>query len=1226
MKRTISLLFVGLALTSFHLSAISGHAQTVSPSIDEAKFSTARSSGVFVTEVFKNGPADGAGLQAGDVIVEMAGGAIASEHAAIKQWLGFAWEGFSEEASAAFTHDLQMLAPGQSVRVTVERKAERIQLTLVPMEKPKALKETTEKFLSTIEKGDTALSAGNFTKAFEHYERALELSVLIGSPSFTGFAKLRIGDYYSALNSSEFDSKALQAYSEAVQHYEMTKNYVGIAIALDTLGRQHFVMSQYAQVVDVLNRALIASGKAALVGSKESKLQALQRDLLTLDVKARSHERLGEFTQQEECYRQLAATYSAFREGGGGVPPYTLRAQEELGYARALTTVGDYDAALAVYEMGLKKLYEQSKEDVVYLVPGVYFEVGKIYRLLGQPEKALENFYQSASRYRTLLKGSPQEAEALFQIGEVYQWNGHSEEAIQSFLDAQTIYRELKMVSKNVEARGAIAGALASIGDFLGARQWFALGEDALFLESEGLRKWFVRRYSEGNAIDMSLTEELAFLRDKRTIEKQLKLVQQWDVEPSQKDQFIQELSQVVATIPPDLRRAAGRLYRTHAVLFLADQQSLLTNPKVVDLAKQALDLAIVYHRSIAGGREQKIELAQDLYYLGLVHFAQKDFDLALEALESAEELALSLRTPEIHRVYALLAITHVTVGNRELGIAYFEKAIKEMELILTSQFSNQFRMGTMEAAVLAYWGYETVLLELYRITGDQAYLSKAFEISERGRAQSFLEQLTKARFTPAGSAAGTIAEEDRKLQQQIAHVYSRLQLPRLSESDENRLLGKLDKLRKELQAVQAKLAPANPQFGLGRLSGSITLKDVQSVLDEDSILLQYSAGLRDSGTVLWAITKDNVRIHTLKDHRRNKEVLDRLLEFVRMLQAPLIDEREASQYMSLAELMYELLLEPAEQELRGKKHLIIAPIGALFYVPFEALIIPSPAKEKSASLAEAHYVLQQYAVSYVPSASVMVLQRQKAKTAPSPSQYPVLVIGDALYKQESAPISPDVKGASLTELSLRDFTLQPLPFSGEEVRRIAEVWGALPESDHVYLRAKASAKRIQELDLSRYRILHFATHAILPGEIQGATEPALVLSPDTQNGQQSMLKFSDILNLKLNAELVVLSACNTRLGRFRLAEGIIAMTRAFLYAGADAVVVSLWKVADQATSVFMQRFHQGLKAGKAKVEALRQAKRDLLKEKLLLRATGISEPLASPFYWAPFVLIGQSE
>jgi CHAT domain-containing protein len=153
--------------------------------------------------------------------------------------------------------------------------------------------------------------------------------------------------------------------------------------------------------------------------------------------------------------------------------------------------------------------------------------------------------------------------------------------------------------------------------------------------------------------------------------------------------------------------------------------------------------------------------------------------------------------------------------------------------------------------------------------------------------------------------------------------------------------------------------------------------------------------------------------------------------------------------------------------------------------------------------------------------------------------------------------------------------------------------------------------------------MLHFATHGVLGDEIGLTTQPALVFSQiGDKDGHGGLLQLADILDLKLNADLVVLSACNTGLGRLRRGEGIVGLTRGFLYAGASSVVVSLWKVEDQSTSLLMERFYQRLKQGESKSEALRQAKLDVMRATIELKAIGMRQSLASPFYWAPFILV----
>jgi len=220
-----------------------------------------------------------------------------------------------------------------------------------------------------------------------------------------------------------------------------------------------------------------------------------------------------------------------------------------------------------------------------------------------------------------------------------------------------------------------------------------------------------------------------------------------------------------------------------------------------------------------------------------------------------------------------------------------------------------------------------------------------------------------------------------------------------------------------------------------------------------------------------------------------------------------------------------------------------------------------------------------------------------------------------------------ETKGNKLPELqnvTLRGQDFKRLEFSAEEVRRIASVWNISPTSENINLRGRASVDRVKELDLSKYHILHFASHAVLGDKVSLASQPALVLSRVESGGKnKELLQFSDIFTLKLNADLVVLSACETGLGQFRDGEGIVGLTRAFFYAGASSAVVSLWKVEDQSTALLMERFYQRLKGGQNKAEALRKAKLDIIGARVKLKSTGTEESLAAPFFWAPFVLVG---
>jgi CHAT domain-containing protein len=177
-----------------------------------------------------------------------------------------------------------------------------------------------------------------------------------------------------------------------------------------------------------------------------------------------------------------------------------------------------------------------------------------------------------------------------------------------------------------------------------------------------------------------------------------------------------------------------------------------------------------------------------------------------------------------------------------------------------------------------------------------------------------------------------------------------------------------------------------------------------------------------------------------------------------------------------------------------------------------------------------------------------------------------------------------------------------------------------------VNLRERATEKRLREMDLTRYRIFHFATHAIVGDEVKWITQPALVLSlAGTDDTYDDLLQMSEIFNLRLDADLVVLSACATGRGKLRRGEGIIGLTRAFMYAGTPSVVASLWKVNDQSTSLFMEFFYRHLKEGQSKAEALRQAKKQLMQTRAWSDTLKEEQSLAAPYFWAPFILIGSA-
>ena len=197
-------------------------------------------------------------------------------------------------------------------------------------------------------------------------------------------------------------------------------------------------------------------------------------------------------------------------------------------------------------------------------------------------------------------------------------------------------------------------------------------------------------------------------------------------------------------------------------------------------------------------------------------------------------------------------------------------------------------------------------------------------------------------------------------------------------------------------------------------------------------------------------------------------------------------------------------------------------------------------------------------------------------------------------------------------KLRSRGFSFAPLPGTAKEIQSIAALIRQRNEVADVRVGVDATKEKLLDTDLSQFRFLHFATHGVLAVDT-GIQEPSLVLSIDRRNSSRMFLSMSEILSLRLQSELVVLSACNTGSGKISRAEGVMSLGRAFLAAGATSVTVSLWQVSDDSTALFMKTYYQGILQNKKKNQALADA-----------RYAVFTSGSKSPFFWAPFIIIGE--
>jgi CHAT domain-containing protein len=1103
--------------------------------------------------------------------------------------------------------------------------------------------------------GEGAASAktGDFQKAKEKYEAALKQAEALGDEAGIAFNLSALGSVYYSLKDYP---QARELLSKALPYFTKAQNLPSQALTLGLLGEVYFQMGNDASAIEAFDQALAIAKNLLTKASEQEKQIILSNRAEVLFFKAQAHNRLGQSNEAVKSYRDAASDFEmmekkdasasalasagdllrqklkapneaikdfsralALAEEAGNSTGATLaraglawsykdagrldeaasvfsdvlKAGEQTGSSFFLLTGhlglgqisearGRFEEAIAHYEANLRlgrKLQGINATDATIWEASVSTSMGDIDWYLSRYEEAIEHLQEAQIKYRQV-GDTESEAGVATKLGEIFFWIGDGRTAIQEYKRALELYKQTGNVPKQVEVLAA-----------LGESGW--LTEQTPWSDAD-------RYFNEA----IQLVSSLSGIYPGATKPGE---------SPEEIQAGLQQWQKALPSVEPSLLKAAGALYQRLGRIWLLGQR--------LDDALVGLYLAQLYHQNLPPSREKLYDLGKDYYFLGEANRQKGNLNVALQWFHAAEGIAQSLRSSEIHWAYSGLARTETDLGNTDTALQYYRSALQTLENIRGLQTTEETKIGVLGGALYVYRGFVGLLLDLYVKKAENRYLEEAFQVNERLRARAFLENLTKSRAMKLGGDLAWLTQKQSDTEREIAEINHQL-LSTLDQKNAAVLLDNLEALRKEWRDSQQKAAQENSNYSQIAVPAPMSLSEVQKVLDTNTVFLEYSVA--PEGSILWAITKDKATAYKLP----GQDVGALVEKYVKTLRQPLMTPAEISAHVAMGTDLYQKLLQPAEKLIVGKTRLIIAPDGPLYYLPFETLIVSSStsASGKLRNLAEVPYLIKNLQIIYVPSASILVEQwkipGEKRNTAP----YPLLAFGDPIYQTTKSESVADAKtqAGTVANITVRGLNLNRLEFSGDEVKNIARIWGVPLNSEHINLGNRASVARLRELDLAKYRILHFATHAVAGDDLSFLTQPALILSQlRSQEGNSGILQFVDILQLKLNAELVVLSACDTGLGRFREGEGIVGLTRAFLYAGAASTVSSLWEVEDQSTGLLMEEFYRRLKKGESKAEALRQAKLELIQSKVELKALGMRESLAAPFYWAPFILVG---
>lgn len=475
------------------------------------------------------------------------------------------------------------------------------------------------------------------------------------------------------------------------------------------------------------------------------------------------------------------------------------------------------------------------------------------------------------------------------------------------------------------------------------------------------------------------------------------------------------------------------------------------------------------------------------------------------------------------------------------------------------------------------------ILMDLAQLYPDHGYESAALGVSERARARSLLDLLADAQVDAGRGIAPFPHEQERVSMSKLAGL-------------ERRNL----RLRGALESYEAAEMEFSTQRGGSeelRSPPPTTWPELAKVLDPDVALLEYSLGAKRS--FLWVATRDSLTSYELPPRQTIEDLAHQAFEYLSHSDGWM----EAAAADQALGRLSRVLLAPAASRLSYKR-LAIVPDGALEYIPFAAL--RSPDHPELPLIAE-HEIVS------LPSASVLVALRENAAHRPVAPKT-VAVFADPVFNSMDPRVAPAVRAArpEITTDTRATPVFARLSYSREEAEAILRLVPAREASAFLGLDANRESVTAEALD--EYRIVHFATHSVIDTTRPELSGIVLSLVDHAGHKQLGFLGLHEISNLRLNADLVVLSACQTALGREVRGEGLIGLTRSFYGAGARSVLASLWSVNDRSTAELMARFYRAmLENSLSPSAALRAAQVSMLRE----------PRFRSPYYWAGFILQG---
>lgn len=1071
-----------------------------------------------------------------------------------------------------------------------------------------------------INKGDLSLKVSLLT------EEGLKLAEFVSkryAPLRISFIAPSTGFYRLQLLSLETDT--------SVRHYDLRVDGIRKATARDR--KDELASRSYAEAETLRTEWSARALRAAI-----EKYRTAARVWRSISEKGRSAEALEGMGEVHFMLSEHALSLRAYKDAlnahRDASPRNTASALNGIAYVYVI--LGDNPKALSFCQeaRGLHELRNGATPtaDEVRLEAQTTNNFGEVHYSLGELKEALDSFARALKLWSESGDRSGQ-ALAHLNLGYTHSDSGNLQKASDHFQQALTLWRTVQ------DQRGEALSqtALGAINSFLGERQ-LALNayQQALRIfraygdqQSEGVALNSIGQvYEDLNELPTALDHyKLALELSRANGRRASEVVTQYYV--ARVYRLMGDTEQALSYYNQTLRlsRLLGKKRVTAAAF--NDMGIIYESQGKRQFALAQYDEVLKFYREVGDRRGQ----ANTLTTIGSIHYATGERERALKYYEEALSYSRAAwdRSVEAEALYRI-ARTKRDGGELDQALAHITDSIRIIEEMRAHVASHQLRASYFASIHKHYEFLLALLMQLHQLRPAGGYAAAAMQASEKARARSLVETLIEAKADVRLGVDPVMLDRERSLQRELnakALYLMRLHNSAKTEVEAEQIEKEVRELTNDYEQVQSLIRLQSPRYASLMQPHPPSLEEIQAELrGDDTVLLEYAIG--EEKSYVWAITSDSFSSHELPGRNQIEELTREVHSLLKTRPGDGISTDGSlsrvvdldQQYWQKAGELSRALFGPVAQQL-GSKRLLIVADGALQYLPFEALPAPDTVEQPEGGTGPSDLVPLgiRHEVVYLPSAAALItLRREAADRHLAPKSLfvladPVFDKGDPRVKTFNAP--PDVGGSSSARLAtIKDtggINFPRLPSTRQEADAIASL---IPEDARaVATDFAANRATVLSAGLEHYSIVHIASHSVVNS--QHPELSGIVLSMVNEQGQQEdgFLQLHDIYNLKLGAELVVLSACNTGLGKEVRGEGLIGLTRGFMYAGASSVVASLWRVDDSASAELMTHFYKAMfEDDLPPAAALRSAKEMMWKQK----------HWRSPYYWSGFVLQGE--